>query len=63
MTDRNAAADAREAVAARREELDEVLSRYGASNPRLFGSVASAMLPPIATSTSWWISTPREAIR
>ena len=33
-------ADAREAVAARREQLDEVLRRYGASNPRLFGSVA-----------------------
>jgi hypothetical protein len=40
MTDSNAAADAREAVAARREELDEVLRRYGASNPRHFGSVA-----------------------
>ena len=33
-------ADAREAVAARREQLDEVLRGYGASNPRLFGSVA-----------------------
>ena len=40
MTVTNAAADAREAVAARREQLDEVLRRYGASNPRLFGSVA-----------------------
>ena len=40
MTATNAAADAREAVAARREQLDEVLRRYGASNPRLFGSVA-----------------------
>ena len=40
MTVTDAAADAREAVAARREQLDEVLRRYGASNPRLFGSVA-----------------------
>lgn len=40
MTVSNAAADAQEAVAARREQLDEVLRRYGASNPRLFGSVA-----------------------
>ena len=40
MTVSNAAADAREAVAARREQLGEVLRRYGASNPRLFGSVA-----------------------
>ena len=40
MTVTNAAADTRAAVAARREQLDEVLRRYGASNPRLFGSVA-----------------------
>jgi predicted nucleotidyltransferase len=40
VTITNAAANAREAVAARREQLDEVLRRYGASNPRLFGSVA-----------------------
>ena len=40
MTVTNAAANVREAVAARREQLDEVLRRYGASNPRLFGSVA-----------------------
>jgi hypothetical protein len=40
MTVSNAVADAREAVAARCEQLDEVLRRYGASNPRLFGSVA-----------------------
>jgi len=40
MTVTTAAADARAAVAARREQLDEVLTRYGASNPRLFGSVA-----------------------
>ena len=40
MTVTNAADDARAAVAARREQLDEVLRRYGASNPRLFGSVA-----------------------
>jgi predicted nucleotidyltransferase len=40
MTITNAAANAREAVAAGREQLDEVLRRYGASNPRLFGSVA-----------------------
>lgn len=30
----------RAAVAARRDALDEVLDRYGATNPRLFGSVA-----------------------
>lgn len=30
----------RAAIGAHREELDEVLRRYGASNPRLFGSVA-----------------------
>lgn len=30
----------REAISMHREELDEVLRRYGASNPRLFGSVA-----------------------
>ena len=40
MTVTNAAANVREAVAARREQLDEVVRRYGASNPRLFGSVA-----------------------
>ena len=32
--------EAREALAAHRDELDALLVRYGASNPRLFGSVA-----------------------
>ena len=40
MTVTSAAADARAAVATRREQLDEVRRRYGASNPRLFGSIA-----------------------
>jgi len=40
MTAANAAADAREVAAARRGQFGEVLRRYGASNPRLFGSVA-----------------------
>lgn len=30
----------REFIGARREELDSLLAKYGASNPRLFGSVA-----------------------
>lgn len=30
----------RAAVAAQRDALDEILDRYGATNPRLFGSVA-----------------------
>lgn len=30
----------RAAVAARRDALEEILGRYGATNPRLFGSVA-----------------------
>jgi hypothetical protein len=30
----------RASVAARRDALDEILFRYGATNPRLFGSVA-----------------------
>lgn len=30
----------RAAVAAQRDALDEILARYGAANPRLFGSVA-----------------------
>lgn len=30
----------RESIAAHRDELDGVLRRYGARNPRLFGSVA-----------------------
>lgn len=34
------AAEAREAIASHRAELDDVLRRYNASNPRLFGSVA-----------------------
>ena len=33
-------ASLRAAIAGRRDVLDEVLSRYGAANPRLFGSVA-----------------------
>ena len=41
MTVTNAAADAREVAAARREQLGEVLRRYGVSNPLLLGSVAS----------------------
>ncbi|RUR03009.1 nucleotidyltransferase family protein [Labedella endophytica] len=31
----------RELVAAHRDELDAVLRKYGATNPRLFGSMAS----------------------
>lgn len=38
----------REAIAARRAEIDAILRRYHASNPRLFGSVARGE----ATSTS-----------
>ena len=34
------AAEAREAIASHRAELDDVLRRYNAHNPRLFGSVA-----------------------
>lgn len=34
------AAEAREAISSHRVQLDEVLRRYDASNPRLFGSVA-----------------------
>ena len=30
----------RAAIAARRDALDEILDRYAATNPRLFGSVA-----------------------
>ena len=30
----------RAAIAARRDALDEILKRYAATNPRLFGSVA-----------------------
>lgn len=30
----------RAALAAHRDDLDEILQRYGATNPRLFGSVA-----------------------
>ncbi len=40
MTVTAASADARATVGARREQLLEVLRRYGARNPRLFGSVA-----------------------
>ena len=40
MTVTSAAADARAAIAAHRRQLEELLVRYGASNPRLFGSVA-----------------------
>ncbi|MFM7144708.1 MAG: nucleotidyltransferase family protein, partial [Actinomycetales bacterium] len=34
------AVEAREAIASHRAELDDVLRRYDAHNPRLFGSVA-----------------------
>ena len=40
MTGTTHATDARAAIAAHRGELDAVLKRYQASNPRLFGSVA-----------------------
>lgn len=36
----------REAISAHREELDEVLRRYGATNPRIFGSVARGDATP-----------------
>lgn len=36
----------REAISVHREELDEVLRRYGASNLRLFGSVARGDATP-----------------
>lgn len=36
----------REAISAHRDELDRVLRRYGASNPRLFGSVARGDATP-----------------
>jgi len=32
--------EVREALMAHRDEVDALLARYGASNPRLFGSVA-----------------------
>ncbi|MHB1067615.1 MAG: nucleotidyltransferase family protein [Candidatus Nanopelagicales bacterium] len=40
MTVTTHAADARAAIAAHRAQIDDILARYGARNPRLFGSVA-----------------------
>ncbi|SDN00896.1 hypothetical protein SAMN04487766_110107 [Actinomyces ruminicola] len=40
MTPTTESLQAREMLAAHRDELDALLVRYGASNPRLFGSVA-----------------------
>lgn len=45
------------ALSRQRSGLDEVLHRFGATNPRLFGSVAVATLETIAIwiSSSTWL--------
>ena len=40
--------EAREALTAHRDEVDALLARYGASNPRLFGSVARGDAGPLS---------------